>query len=171
MVGPHAANILDWYVGQPVDEQGSAGTIGRHRFRDSRPGDGGQAADPTDHLDLSARPGDERDVFRTGPYVLTRGRTRPTATLDMMSLIRATDRARTEHLGITHAQALRLCRKPVSVAEVAAGIGQTLAVAKVILSDLIELGAVIASSPPPPDSFANDPEILKAVLDGLRNLK
>jgi hypothetical protein len=111
------------------------------------------------------------NAFRSAPYVLTRGRTEPSSHLDMMSLVRATGRARGDHLGITHAQALQLCQKPVSVAEVAAKIRQPLNVAKVILSDLIEVSAVIASAPRLPDSFTNDPQILEAVLDGLRNLK
>lgn len=112
-----------------------------------------------------------QEVFRAAPYVLTNGRTKPTTPLDLMSLVRATGRARAEHLAVTHRKTLAVCQKPVSVAEVAAHIGQTVTVAKVLLSDLIEIGAVIAKYPLPNTHFTDDPDILEAVLDGLRKLR
>ena len=105
------------------------------------------------------------------PYTATYGRTQPSTTLDLMSLVKATGRGRVslDRLGYEHAEALRLCHTPIAVAEVAAHLHQPANVAKVLLSDLIDAGAVIAK-PPAHDSYSNNPEILEALLVGLRNL-
>ena len=105
------------------------------------------------------------------PYTVTGGRTRPSTPLDLMSLVRATGRGGLvpERLGREHALALRVCRAPTSVAEVAAHLRQPVMVTKVLLSDLIESGAVVARPPTPPTEWAEKtPELLQAVLDGLR---
>jgi hypothetical protein len=88
-----------------------------------------------------------------------------------MSLVKATGRGKVslDRLGYEHAQALRLCRVPIAVAEVAAHLRQPANVAKVLLADLIDVGAVI-TKPPPADSYTDNPEILEALLVGLRNL-
>lgn len=104
------------------------------------------------------------------PYTVTGGRTKPSTHLDLMSLVRATGRGQVapERLGREHAQALRLCRAPTSVAEVAAHLRQPVMVTKVLLSDLIESGALTARFPAmfdPPD-----PTQLKALVDALRKL-
>ena len=105
------------------------------------------------------------------PYTATNGRTRPSTALDLLSLVRATGRGTIspERLGYDHAQALRLCQKPTSVAEVAAHLRQPANVAKVLLSDLIDTGAVVTKMPEP-DGHQSDPDILEAVLAGLRGL-
>ncbi|NKQ53530.1 DUF742 domain-containing protein [Amycolatopsis sp. K13G38] len=104
------------------------------------------------------------------PYTVTGGRTHPSRSLDLMSLVRATGRAKVpvDRLGREHAQALRLCTRTVSVAEVAAHLKQPVIVTKVLLSDLIESGAVATRSPATVDT--SDPVRLKALLDGLRRL-
>lgn len=105
------------------------------------------------------------------PYTATYGRTQPSTVLDLMSLVKATGRGRIsiDRLGYEHAQALNLCRAPIAVAEVAAHLHQPANVAKVLLSDLIDVGAVI-TRPPAPDAYTDNPEILEALLVGLRNL-
>src|SRR5256885_12712730 len=105
------------------------------------------------------------------PYTATSGRTHPSTALDLVSLVRATGRGTIspERLGYDHAQALRLCRKPISVAEVAAHLRQPATVAKVLLSDLIDAGAVVMKMPDP-HGYQTDPDILEAVLAGLRGL-
>lgn len=104
------------------------------------------------------------------PYTVTNGRTHPSTALDLMSLVRATGRGRvsSDRLQHEHAQALRLCHSPTSVAEVAAHLQQPVMVTKILLSDLIEFGAVTTRLPTAPDS--TDPERLEALLDGLRRL-
>lgn len=113
--------------------------------------------------------GEDHDLFGVRPYAMTNGRTQPSTPLDLMSLVRASGRGMVtpSQLGIEHSQALRLCSAPTSVAEVAALMRRPVTVTKVLLSDLIELGVVIAKYAPS-ESYSNDPAILEAVIDGLR---
>ena len=123
---------------------------------------------PDDELERGAnRPGE----LWVRPYTATNGRTHPSTALDLVSLVRATGRGRIspERLGYDHAQALRLCRRPMSVAEVAARLKQPANVAKVLLSDLIDAGAVDTQMPDP-HGYQTDIDILEAVLAGLRDL-
>ncbi|MFF3749257.1 DUF742 domain-containing protein [Streptomyces sp. NPDC002018] len=101
------------------------------------------------------------------PYTVSGGRTRPTTSLDLLTLVRATGTVAPAHLGPEHAQAVGLCRGVTSVAEVAAHLGLPATVTKILLSDLVDCGAITAR---PPDSFENptDRFLLEAVLDGLR---
>jgi len=112
---------------------------------------------------------EDPDLLGVRPYAVTSGRTQPSIPLDLLSLVRATGRGMVgpDRLGIEHSQALRLCASPTSVAEVAALLRRPVTVTKVLLSDLIELGAVIAKFAPS-ESYSNDPAILEAVIDGLR---
>jgi len=111
-------------------------------------------------------PDEDPDLFGVRPYAVTNGRTAPSTPLDLMSLVRATGRGPSQ-LGIEHAQALKLCQAPTSVAEISALLRRPVTVTKVLLSDLIELGVVIAKFAPS-ESYSNDPAILEAVIDGLR---
>ncbi|SDI36886.1 Protein of unknown function [Actinokineospora alba] len=116
-------------------------------------------------------PDTDADLFGVRPYAVTDGRTQPSTPLDLMSLVRATGGGMVapDRLGVEHAQALKLCQVPTSVAEIAAHLRRPVTVAKVLLSDLIELGAVIARFPPS-TSYSNDPDVLRAVIDGLRRI-
>ncbi|MYX39819.1 DUF742 domain-containing protein, partial [Streptomyces sp. SID89] len=71
------------------------------------------------------------------------------------------------YLGPEHGQALDLCLAPVSVAEVAAQLRLPAAVAKVLLSDLVDCGA-LTTKPPEFHHHPTDRALLEAVLDGLR---
>ncbi|HEX2027209.1 MAG TPA: DUF742 domain-containing protein [Nitriliruptorales bacterium] len=124
------------------------------------------------HGDESRHPGDERFELWVRPYTATGGRTQPSMALDLMSLVRATGHGvvSEERLGIEHAEALRLCHVPASVAEIAAQLRQPVIATKVLLSDLIESGAAISHAPTPPDEFANSPEVLEELIAGLKRL-
>ncbi|GAA0599537.1 MULTISPECIES: DUF742 domain-containing protein [Streptomyces] len=101
------------------------------------------------------------------PYTVSNGRTRPTATLDLLSQVMATGQPPQTHLGPEHSQALGLCEGPTSVAEIAAHLRLPAVVTKVLLSDLVDCGAVTARAP----RFHHTPtdrSLLEAVLDGLR---
>ena len=108
-------------------------------------------------------------LFGVRPYAMTSGRTKPSTPLDLMSLVRATGRGVVgkSRLGVEHSMALALCESTTSVAEISALLHRPVTVTKVVLSDLIELGAVIAKFAPR-ESYSNDPAILEAVIDGLR---
>src|SRR5262245_61176006 len=121
--------------------------------------------------DDSQRPGDETIELWVRPYTATNGRTHPSMALDLMSLVMATGQGRiaADQLGIEHAETLRLCHTPASVAELAAHMRQPVITTKVLLADLIESGAVITQSPTP-DEYANTPEVLEALIAGLKRL-
>jgi hypothetical protein len=103
------------------------------------------------------------------PYAVSEGRTSPTTKLDMLSMIMATGLPAGAGLGPDHSLALDICERPTAVAEIAARLRLPAAVTKIILSDLIDSGAVIARSP---GAMPNGPDsaLLRAVLDGLQAL-
>lgn len=101
------------------------------------------------------------------PYTVSGGRTRPTAALDLLSLVMATGTTPQTHLGPEHALALGLCHGPTSVAEISAHLRLPAVVTKVLLSDLVDCGAVTARAPRTADT-PTDRSLLEAVLDGLR---
>ncbi|MGW6454493.1 DUF742 domain-containing protein [Streptomyces sp. NPDC055078] len=101
------------------------------------------------------------------PYTVSGGRTRPTAALDLLSLVMATGAVPKGYLGPEHTLALGLCDGPISVAEISAHLRLPAAVTKVLLSDLVECGAIIARAPWAPHT-PTDRSLLEAVLDGLR---
>lgn len=100
------------------------------------------------------------------PYTVSGGRTKPTVSLDLLSMVRATGRALKVDLTPEHTLALDLSRAPVTVAEIGAHLRLPVAVAKILLSDLIDQGAVTAR-PPDPAADPADRDILQRVLDGL----
>jgi hypothetical protein len=105
------------------------------------------------------------------PYALTGGRTRSAhARLDVATQVVATRTANdVVGLGPEHLAILELCRRPLSVAELAAYVNVPLMVIKVLLGDLIERGGVFVRSPARAVA-APDRELLQAVLDGVRAL-
>ncbi|MGW1543324.1 DUF742 domain-containing protein [Streptomyces sp. NPDC002309] len=101
------------------------------------------------------------------PFTVSNGRTRPSVALDLISQVRVTGATPLGYLGPEHAQALDLCRAPVSVAEVAAHLRLPAVVTKVLLSDLVDSGA-LTTKPPEFQHNPTDRALLEAVLDGLR---
>lgn len=101
------------------------------------------------------------------PYTVSNGRTSPSTNLDLLSMVVATGNTSQASLEPDHVQILGLCYQPASVAEIAARLRLPAIVAKVLLSDLVDCGAVTAGSAQPaadaPDRF-----LLERVLDGLQ---
>jgi hypothetical protein len=101
------------------------------------------------------------------PYTVSNGRTSPSNRLDLLSMVIATGGVPQAGLEPDHAQALALCRQPASVAEIAARLRLPAVVTKVLLSDLVDCGAVTARFPyavsPPTDRI-----LLERVLDALQ---
>ncbi|MEU7476200.1 DUF742 domain-containing protein [Lentzea sp. NPDC042327] len=103
------------------------------------------------------------------PYALVSGRTRPVwgdlhLTTQVRSIRTSNDPA---SLSVEHTEIMKLCRKPLSVAEVAAYLHAPLVVVKVLLSDLIQRGDVITRDPSRM-ATAMDMNLLQKVLDGVR---
>ncbi|MEV5473580.1 DUF742 domain-containing protein [Streptomyces sp. NPDC052207] len=101
------------------------------------------------------------------PYTVSGGRTRPSTAFDLLSQVRTTGVVPLGYLGPEHREALDLCRAPVSVAELAAHLRLPAAVTKVLLSDLVDCGALTTKSPAHHHN-PTDRSLLEAVLDGLR---
>jgi hypothetical protein len=109
---------------------------------------------------------------RLRPYMLTRGRTRPTGPdFDLMTIIRSAPTAFDRSAALTpeHMRILRVCLAPASVADVAADVGLSLNVVRILLGDLRDQGLITAR---PPATIAQLPEerILREVIQGLKAL-
>jgi uncharacterized protein DUF742 len=105
------------------------------------------------------------------PYAMTRGRTTPAnRDLDMITLVvAAKDEIDPVALDADYVTILELCTRPLSVAEVAAHMDVPIVVVKVLLSDLMERGEIIARTPAR-NVKVPDMNLLQAVLDGVRRL-
>jgi hypothetical protein len=101
------------------------------------------------------------------PYAVTNGRTSTSLKLDLLSMVVATGTGSYGSLEPDHMQALGLCLRPASVAEIAARLRLPAAVTKVLLSDLVDCGAVRAA-PPPSASDTSNRVLLERLLDGLQ---
>jgi hypothetical protein len=106
------------------------------------------------------------------PYALTRGRTRPTGgKLDLIALITAVRDVQVSEFGLgpEHRALLRICRRPTSVADLAADLDLPVGVIRILLGDLRERGLVNVHNPIPAARLP-DRRILQEVVDGLRRL-
>jgi Protein of unknown function (DUF742) len=101
------------------------------------------------------------------PYAVTNGRTSPSLNLDLMSMVVATGTGITSVLEPDHVYVLGLCERPASVAEIAARIRLPAVVTKVLLSDLVDCGAVRTAAPRTATD-ASDLNLLEKLLDGLQ---
>ncbi len=101
------------------------------------------------------------------PYTVSNGRTSPTTKLDLLSMVVATGNVSPGSLEPDHVQILSFCRQPASVAEIAARLRLPAVVTKVLVSDLVDCGAVTARSPRPA-AHAPDWFLLEEVLDALQ---
>ncbi|MEU6573712.1 DUF742 domain-containing protein [Streptomyces sp. NPDC046805] len=104
------------------------------------------------------------------PYTVSEGRTAPTHHFDLMTMVVATGSALRSNLGLDHTRVLDLCRIPVTVAEIAGLTRMPATVIKVLLSDLVERGAVVTrpfNLASQGASSAPDLDLLEALRDGL----
>jgi hypothetical protein len=107
------------------------------------------------------------------PYAMTGGRTRPaTGQFNLISLIAATPAASAAigmGLGPEHVAITRICRSPLSVAEIAAHLDLPLGTVRVLLGDLLDHGLIVAQEPQPMAELATE-DVFEAVINGLRAL-
>ncbi len=101
------------------------------------------------------------------PYTVSNGRTEPTTRMELLSMVIATGRHPHGQLGPDHAQALGLCGSITTVAEVAARLRLPAVITKILLSDLVDWGAVDARSPDPMANASN-PAVLETILNALQ---
>ncbi|MEU5703394.1 DUF742 domain-containing protein [Streptomyces aurantiacus] len=106
------------------------------------------------------------------PFALTGGRTRPSrADFTLITSVATVDpppdraaRPQPEHVRI-----LRLCAKPLVVAELAAQLDLPVSVVCIMLSDLLEAGRIVARAPRE-ISRTSDLDLLQKVREGLDRL-
>jgi DNA-binding transcriptional ArsR family regulator len=105
------------------------------------------------------------------PYMLVRGRTRPTGEwLDVIAMVRA-PRVRTidpTDLEPEHLEVMRRCRGPMSVADIASALDLPVAVVRILVADLRDRG-MLRIQRARPEGIA-DIRLLREVADGLRRL-
>ena len=109
------------------------------------------------------------------PYALTGGRTEPAdgEVLDLIAVIVASRQAAgagaPAFLSPEHRRILSLCRRPVTVADVASDTTLPVGVVRVLLADLILQGRLTVL-PQRPAGEQPSADLLKEVLHGLRAL-
>lgn len=106
------------------------------------------------------------DTRLVRPYQAAGTRTKPTVVLDLLTLVWSTRTVDPAHLGDYQAQVLVLCHEPISIAEIAGHMELPAAVTKILVSDLIEAGAVQQLAPEPYDD-GPPIAVLEALLNGL----
>jgi DNA-binding transcriptional ArsR family regulator len=111
------------------------------------------------------------------PYAVTSGRTKPSgAAIDMVAIVSAVrsvsvadlDSEQESRLGPEHLRALKSCRVPVAVADLASDLDLPLGVVRVLIADLREHGLVNIRQPT--TGGLTDVGILREVADALRRL-
>ncbi|GEC02603.1 hypothetical protein SSP24_02580 [Streptomyces spinoverrucosus] len=123
-------------------------------------------------MSVPRRPTDPSGLERY--YVLTKGRSGPggsASSLDVATLIvsRAAPAPGMQH---EHAEIIRRCREPLSVAELGAHLHLPFNILAVLLADLLEAGRVEARDPIPAHDAGRGPDLalLEEVLSGLERL-
>lgn len=119
---------------------------------------------------------DDPEHSSVRPYTITQGRTasaRPD--LSLITVVAAleppAERFPARGLEPEHRFILDRCRVPTAIAELAAQLDLPVAVTKILICDLIALGAVTTRHPRAVAAGAQpDPRLLEAVRDGLRRL-
>lgn len=107
------------------------------------------------------------------PYAVSRGRTRSHGEeygLLAMVVGRTPTRQDRFWLDSEHLRVLRLCRRPVTVADLTSEVDLPLGVVRVLLEDLKEKGLVTVQPPVTHQSYERDVRILRTVLDELHRL-
>jgi len=103
------------------------------------------------------------------PYAMTGGRTVIDADIGLETQIQANTRA-SHHLGAYRwetAKVVELVQTPMALIEVAARMEIPIGVARVLVADLVDDGAVVIHEVAATKNFAS---LLERVLDGVRNL-
>ncbi|MFL6126604.1 DUF742 domain-containing protein [Actinophytocola sp.] len=115
----------------------------------------------------------EENAASVRAYAWTGGRARPSAQLEIETLVSTTGRAeelmhtmRSEHQSVA-----RLCRQTRSVAEIGALLSLPLGVVRVLLDDMAGLGLVTVHTTRPTGDGQPDLDLLRRVLRGLSNLR
>lgn len=112
------------------------------------------------------------DVSPLRPYLLTAGRARPVDdTLEIEAQVMSSSLGTAAHhdLAFERREIIALCRKTMSVAEIAASLKLHIGVARVLVADLAELGYVVLRRPGA--TPAQDLSMIERVIRGLEAIR
>lgn len=115
---------------------------------------------------------EEPDVSLLRPYLITSGRAGPVdETLEIEAQVVTSRRGAASHAELTfeHRDIVALCQRTMSVAEIAAMLGLHIGVARVLVSDLAELGYVVVRRPE--TKPAQDLGMIERVIRGLEAIR
>nr|WP_243859840.1 DUF742 domain-containing protein [Amycolatopsis arida] len=160
---------------------------GRRKRSRNRGADTAGSPDPApvdDQVDPGTQTGEELPVSaeaiplpaaeETGfvrPYAITGGRTKPSHTLELETLISTRDVTGVTPELLEHRAIIEECRTPRSVAEIAATLEVPIGVARVLISDAADAGLVTVHRTVTGSEGAEEHLILmERVLSGLRRL-
>lgn len=106
------------------------------------------------------------------PYTLTSGRTKASVDLEIETLVssKVPPAGQSAVARVEHRSIVRMCTRPRSVAEVAAGIGVPLGVAKVLIGDLADAGLIAVHRSAAPTDRTARLQLMERVLSGLRRI-
>jgi hypothetical protein len=106
------------------------------------------------------------------PYTLTSGRTKASVDLEIETLVssKVPPAGQATVPRVEHRSIVRMCARPRSVAEVAAGIGVPLGVAKVLIGDLADAGLIAVHRSAAPSDLTARVQLMERVLSGLRRI-
>ncbi|MBP2319999.1 hypothetical protein JOF56_000384 [Kibdelosporangium banguiense] len=116
--------------------------------------------------------GDDPDVTLLRPYLMTSGRTKPVDhTLEIEAQVMTSKLGAASHPNLTFERRdiISLCRKTMSVAEVAAMLKLHIGVARVLVADLAALGYVVIRRPEA--ELPQDLRMIERVIRGLESLR
>jgi len=116
--------------------------------------------------------GKDPDVSLLRPYLLTSGRAKPVDnTLEIEAQVVTSQLGAASHLDLTFERRdiVALCRKTMSVAEIAAMLGLHIGVAKVLVADLAALGYVVVRRPG--NKPSQDLGMIERVIRGLEAIR
>ena len=103
------------------------------------------------------------------PYAITGGRTGAETDIGLETQIQASRRG-SQHLGAYRweaAKVVELVQAPMALIEIAARLEIPIGVARVLVADLVDDGAVVLHVPEKTQNYSS---LLERVLDGVRNL-
>lgn len=121
--------------------------------------------------DTAAEDAPHESISLVRPYAWTRGRTQSNLPLEVETMVSSEQRyGPGRAMGLEHRSIVELCRHPHSVAEVAAKLSVPLGVARVLLSDMAELGLIKVHQTVADDDMATHLVLMERVLRGLHRL-
>ncbi|MGH3902131.1 MAG: DUF742 domain-containing protein [Pseudonocardiaceae bacterium] len=114
----------------------------------------------------------ESSASAVRPYTWTGGRTSPVFDLAVETLVSTSEHGRdmASLTSVEHRAVAELCRDPRSVAEVAALLSLPLAVARVLLGDMADIGLVVVHRTANASGDMPEVALMERVLSGLRRL-